>query len=212
MAVYDLEEQEQLDELKSWWKQNRSLITLIVVAASLTIAGIQGWRYYQDKQGLDAGVLYAQLQTAMGGGDLKKVQDIASSMIESYPGSAYSAYAALAGARAAYSSGDATAARARLQWVADNAKEDELREIARLRLATVLLDEKKYDEALKLLETRHGDPMKALYANLKGDVLAAQGKNGEARAAYQLALDRSDAKGSLRSLVQLKLDALGGAK
>ena len=212
MAVYDLEEQEQMDELKSWWSKYRNILALVVVAASVTIAGVQGWRYYQDKQGLDAGALYAQLQTAMGAGDLKKVQDIASSMVDSYPRSAYAAYAALAGARAAYGSGDAAAARLRLQWVADNAKEDELREVARLRLATVLLDEKKYDEALKLLEAKHGDAMKALYANLKGDVLVTQGKNSDARGAYQLALDRSDAQGALRSLVQVTLDAVGEAK
>ena len=76
MAVYDLEEQEQIDEMKAWWKQYRKLVLLVIVAAAVTVGGIQGWRYYQNQQGRDAGELYTQLQGAVGGGDQKKVQDI----------------------------------------------------------------------------------------------------------------------------------------
>ena len=83
---------------------------------------------------------------------------------------------------------------------------------ARLRLAGILLDEKKYDEALKLLSAKSTDAYAALYADLKGDVLAAQGKPAEARAAYQLALDKSAAASQYRALIELKLDALGDAK
>ena len=212
MAVYDLEEQEQLDELKSWWQQYRKLVLLAVIAAAVTASGIQGWRYYQNKQALEAGELYSQLQGAVGGKELKKVQDIAVLLVEKYPRTSYAAFAALAGAKAAFESGDMAAAKARLQWVADNAREDEMREIARLRLAAVLLDEKQYEAALKLLETAHGETVSALYADLKGDVLAAQGKGTEARGAYQLALDKSDAKSVYRGLIQTKLDALGVAK
>lgn len=212
MAVYDLEEQEQIDEMKAWWRQYRKLVLLVVVVAAMTVGGIQGWRYYQNKQGLEAGELYAQLQGAVGGDDPKKVQDIAAVMAEKYPRTGYAAFAALAGAKAAFDSGDAAAARIRLQWVIDNGREDEMRDIARLRLAAVLLDEKKYDAALSLLETQHVDTLSALYADLKGDVLVAQGKTQEARSAYQLALDKSDAKSSYRALIQIKLDALGAAK
>jgi predicted negative regulator of RcsB-dependent stress response len=212
MAVYDLEEQEQIDELKAWWNQYRNLILLVVVAAAVTVGGIQGWRYYRDRQALEAGELYVQLQGAAGGGDQKKVQDIAAILAEKYPRTNYAAFAALAGAKAAFDSGDAAGAGARLQWVIENAREDETREIARLRFAGVLLDEKKYDEALKLLETQHADVLSALYADLKGDVLVAQGKPGEARSAYQLALDKSDAKSAYRGLIQIKLDALGSAQ
>jgi len=212
MAVYDLEEQEQLDELKSWWQQYRKLILLMVIAATAAGGGIQGWRYYQSRQALEAGELYSQLQGAVGGGDQKKVQDIATVMVEKYPRTSYAVFAAFAGAKAAFDSDDMTAAKVRFQWVVDNAREDEMREIARLRLAAILLDEKQYDAALKLLETGHSESLSALYADLKGDVLVAQGKNNEARAAYQLALDKSDAKSAYRALIQIKLDALGEAK
>jgi predicted negative regulator of RcsB-dependent stress response len=212
MAVYDLEEQEQIDEFKAWWRQYRKLVLLVVIVAALTVSAIQGWRYYQNKQAFESGELYSQLEGALGSGDQKKVQDIATVLVEKYPRTGYAALGALAGAKAAFDSGDAAGAKTRLQWAAANAKEDEMRDIARVRLAAVLLDEKSYDEALKLLEAQHADTLSALYADLKGDVLVAQGKSNEARAAYQLALDKSNAKSSYRALIQVKLDALGEAK
>ena len=212
MAVYDLEEQEQLDEIKAWWKQYRNLVLLVVVAAAVTVSAIQGWHYYYNKQAFDAGGLYAQLQGAVGSGDQKKAQDIAAVLIDQYPRTGYARLAALSGAKAAFDSGDAPAAKTRLQWVIDNGKDDEMRDIARLRLAAVLLDEKNYDEALKVLAAQHADTLSALYADLRADVLAAQGKLDEARRAYQLALDKSDAKSAYRALIQVKLDALGEPK
>ncbi len=212
MAVYDLEEQEQIAEIKAWWKQYGGFVLLVVTVALLTLAGMRGWSYYQTKQGVEAGELYAQLQGAVGANDAKKVQDIAAVITERYKRTGYAAFAAFAAAKAAMDAGDRAAAKARLQWVVDNGRDDEIRDLARLRLAAVLLDDKNYDEALKLLDAKHVDTYTALYSDLKGDVLAAQGKVQEARAAYQVALDKSDSRGGYRALVQVKLDALGAAK
>jgi predicted negative regulator of RcsB-dependent stress response len=185
---------------------------LILIVAALTAAAIQGWRYYQSSQAVEAGELYAQLRDAAGSGELKKVQDIAAVIVDKYPRTSYAVFAALAGAKAAFDSRDLAVAKTHLQWVADNAKEAEPREIARLRLAAVLLEEKQYDAAVKMLESPHGEALGALYADLKGDVLVAQGKNNEARDSYQLAHDKSDAKSTYRALIRIKLDALGDAK
>ena len=212
MAVYDLEEQEQLEELKSWWQQYRLLVLLVVVVAALTFGAIQGWRYYQNKQGLEAGELYVQLQGAIGSGDVKKAQDIAAALTGKYARTGYAEYAALTAAAAAFGNGDAAAARVNLQWVIDHARDDETPDIARLRLAAVLFDDKQYDAALKLLQDPRVDSLSALFADLRGDVLVAQGKLEEARAAYQLALDKSEARSSYRALIQVKRDALGTAK
>lgn len=212
MAVYDLQEQEQIDELKAWWKQYRPFVMVVAAAAAVTLGGMQGWRYYETRQGLEAGELYNQLQAAAGGNDVRKVQDIAAVIIGKYARTSYASFAALAAARAAYDGGDPAAAKARLQWAAENGRDDATRDIARLRWAAILLDEKQYDEALKLLNAPHVDPMSALYADLKGDVLVAQGKLPEARAAYQLALDKSEAKSGYRALIQIKFDALGATK
>jgi len=108
--------------------------------------------------------------------------------------------------------GDNAAAKTHLQWVVEHGRDEETRDIARLRTAAVLLDEKKYDEALKVLEAKHTESLTSLYADLRGDVLVAQAKPAEARGAYQLALDKSDARSAYRPLIQLKLDALGTAK
>jgi predicted negative regulator of RcsB-dependent stress response len=120
--------------------------------------------------------------------------------------------AALAAAKAGVTTGEIEDAKKNLQWAVDHAKEDEMRDVARLRLAGVLLDEKKYDEALKLLSAKVGDSFAMLYADLRGDVLAAQGKPAEARAAYQQALEKSDSGSRYRPLIEIKIDALGEAK
>jgi predicted negative regulator of RcsB-dependent stress response len=212
MAVYDLEEQEQIEEIKAWWKQYGGLVILVLTAAAITVGAVRGWSYYQTKQGLEAGELYAQLQGAVGANEPKKAQDIAAVIVDRYARSGYATFAALAAAKAAFDSGDMATAKNRLKWVVDNARDGETRDIARLRLGTVLLDEKKYDEALQAADAPHADALTALYADLKGDVLVAQGKPQEARAAYQLALDKGDTKSNYRALVQVKMDALGAAR
>jgi predicted negative regulator of RcsB-dependent stress response len=210
--AYDLEEQEQIDALKGWWKEYGNLVVLAVLACALTIGGFYGWRTYRGQQIERAATLFTQLEQAERGNDTKKVRDIAAQIVEKHASTPYAAMAALAAAKAGFSTGEVEDAKKNLQWTIDKAREDEMREVARLRLAGILLDEKKYDEALKLLSAKTSDAYAALAADLKGDVLTAQGKPAEARAAYQLALDKSDAASRYRSLIELKLDAVGDAK
>ena len=212
MAVYDLEEQEQLDELKAWWRSYGNTVLTLVIVVSLAAGGIVGWRYYSDRQAFAAGDLYVQLLGAAGAGDPKKVQDIAASMVDMYPRTGYTHLAALAAAKAAFDAGNLAEARARLQWVAERAKDDGTRDLARLRLALVLLDEKKYDEALAAVQAAPVEAMTALFADARGDILVAQQKAADARSAYQLALDKTDAKSPYRGVIQGKLEALGDAK
>lgn len=210
--AYDLQEQEQLDELKAWWKDYGRLVLLGVALGAVAVAGFQGWRYYRHTQSLAAAALYEQLEQAERAGDRKKVRDIAGGVVANYASTPYASFAALSAARASFDEGDLTEAKARLTWVVENARREELRDLARLRLAGVLLDEKGYEEALKVLETKPADSMNALYADLRGDILLAQGKHAEARNAYQLALDRTEAGSAYRATVQLKLDSLGEPK
>lgn len=207
----DLEEQEQLSAIKSWWSQYGRLVMVTVVGSLLAVGGIRGWYYYQGSQSAAAVTLFAQQQAAERASDHKRVRDIAAEIIDRYGSTAYATLAALSAAKSDFDTGDLASAKTRLQWVIDKAKEEEARDVARLRLARILHDEKKADEALKLLEAKHADSFAGLYADLKGDLLFAQGKREEARAAYQLALDRSDAGSPMRQIIQLKLDAVGGA-
>jgi predicted negative regulator of RcsB-dependent stress response len=210
--AYDLEEQEQIDAVKAWWNDNGTLVMLVVIAALLTIAGFQGWRYYRAQQSGNAATLYLQLEQADRANDPKKVRDIAKEVIDRYGSTPYATMAALAAAKASFTTGELEEAKKRLEWAIEHARDDEARDIARLRLAAVLLDEKKFDDALTTLSAKHLDAYDALFADLRGDVLAAQGKIGDARAAYQQALDKSDAASGYRRLVEVKLDALGEAK
>ena len=210
--AYDLEEQEQIDAIKGWWADNGKLVLLAVIACALTIAAFQGWRYYRGQQAERAAALYSQLDQASRANEKKKVRDIAAQLIQNYGSTPFAAMAALSAAKASFETGEMEEARKNLQWAVDKAREEELRDVARLRLAGVLLDEKKFDEALTVLAAKSTDAYVALFADRRGDVLTAQGKAAEARTAYQIALDKSDAASQYRQLIEVKLDALGEAK
>jgi len=208
--AYDLEEQEQLAQLKSWWKDNGTVVIAMLAAAAIGAAGWQGWRGWQAGQSQQAAALYDGLVKAMQADDAKALRDAGGSLVESFPRTLYASMGALASARFYFEHGDLKNARAQLQWVVDRSPSDELRDLARLRLAGVLLDDKAYDEALALLEAKHAEPMAAQYAALKGDVLLAKKQPAEAKAAYKLALEKAGQRESaLRNSVQLRLDALG---
>ncbi|HSO07648.1 MAG TPA: tetratricopeptide repeat protein [Pelomicrobium sp.] len=210
--AYDLEEQEQIDALKAWWKENGRLVLLALAAFVLSVAGVQGWRYYQAQQTREAAGAYQAVELALVPGDLTRALAEARSLRGSYPGSAYAPRAALAVARLAVDKKDLDAARTELQWAVENAKEESLRDTARLRLARVLLAQKRSDEALATLSGPVTPAFEALFADLRGDILQAQGKTAEARAAYQKALEQTAAENPFRALVELKRDALPGAK
>lgn len=210
--AYDLEEQEQIDAIKAWWTDYGRLVMLAVVAALVVIAGFEGWRYYRAQQAEGAATLYAQLAQADHANDAKKVRDIATQVIEHYGSTSYAAMSALVAAKASFSTGELDDAKKKLEWAVEHARDDEVRDIARLRLAGLLVDEKKYDDALKLLSAKTSDAYVAVYADMRGDVLSLQGKTADARAAYQTALDKLDAQSAYRRLVEVKLDALGEAK
>jgi predicted negative regulator of RcsB-dependent stress response len=210
--AYDLEEQEQLAVIKDWWRQYGNLVLLVLLVAVLTVSALTGWRYYRHQQSLAAVTLYQQLGQAESTNDAKRVRDIAAQIIDKYAATPYAGMAALAGARASFGAGDLASAKTQLQWAIDHAREDEMRDVARLRLAGVLLDEKNYAEALKLTEVKPVDTFAGMYADMRGDILVAQGKLAEARSAYQDALAKSDPQGQYHTLLQLKLDALGVAK
>jgi len=204
----DLEEQEKLEALKAWWQQNARLILLAVTAAAIAVAGINGWRWYQRQQSLEAGALYDALAKAVRESDAKALRDAGGALTERYGGTLYASMGALAAAHFHFERGELKSARAQLQWVLERSPSEDFRALARLRLAALLLDERAYDEALALLADKPAEAYAALFDALRGDVLVAQQKPAQARAAYQLALQK--ASGALRDSVQLRLDALGG--
>ena len=210
MATYDLDEQERLDELKAWWKRWGGVV---MIGLAVAIAAGAGWRYWQNRtvtQSLEAAAVYERLTQSLAANDAKGAREAGAMLIDQYKGTAYAPRAALLLAKLNVGTKELKSAQTQLEWAAANSKEPAVKDLARLRLAGVLLDQKQYDAALKTLSVTHSDAFAPRFDDLKGDVLLAQGKSDEARAAYQAAFGKIAEDNPYRNIVELKLDALGG--
>lgn len=208
MATLDLQEQEQLDDLKAFWKRHGNWITWLVTAVLLAFAGWNGWNWYQRNQATQAAAMFDELDKAAAAGDADKAGRVFNDMKERYAGAALTEQGGLIAARVQHDKGQADAAKASLNWLAEKAAQEEYRAIARLRLAGLLLDAKDHAGALKALDGITAKDFAGLAADRRGDVLLAQGKTDEARAAYQAAYKAMDDKIDYRRLVEVKLTAL----
>ena len=212
MALLDIQERDQLEAFKGWWKDNGKWLLFVLGFALGLFLIVQGWKTYQASQATEAFTLYDELQKQLTSNDPKRINDAAEVVMDKFSFSAYAPRAALTAAQVNIQSGDLTKAKSQLEWVIDQAEESGLQHTARLKLATVLLDEKNYEGALKVLDVDPPEAFVALYADIKGDVLNVQGKTDEARAAYKLAYDKIDPKSAYRSMIQVKLESVGGTK
>ena len=212
MATHlDLEEQEQLDQLKAFWKKYGNLITWVLIVVLGGYAAWNGWNLWQRDQAVKAGAIFDELEQAAQSGDAARTLGIFGDLKDRYPGTVYAEQGGLLTAKTQYDGGERDQARGTLEWVAEQAGQPEYQAIERLRLAGILLDEKKYDEALKQLDAIGAKEFFALAADRRGDVLLAQGKKDEARAAYQSAWKTMDPSVEYRRLIDAKLTALGAA-
>jgi predicted negative regulator of RcsB-dependent stress response len=208
---YDFEEQERIAELKAWWEDNRWYVMGAIVAAILAFAAWQGWQAWKQKRADEAAELYRPVADAAKGGDPKAIATAAKTLFERAPGSFQASQAALVLAKAAFEKGDLAEAEKQLRWVIANGA-GEHRPVARLRLASVLLQQKKYDDALKVLDETKDPAFAPLVADARGDVMLAQGRVDEARASYKAAVDSTEQRNPVRQIAQTKLEALGGEK
>jgi predicted negative regulator of RcsB-dependent stress response len=220
MAALDLEEQEQLSSIKAWWNAWGNLITWGVIAVSASLIGVQAWNWYNRDQAVKASVVFDALQEAAQTGDLKKTREAAGELTSRYGASQYASMGALISAKLHGEGGDTKTARAELEWVRANAPDDMLRDLARLRLAYVLLEEQSFDDAEKMLDGKVAPTLEARFLEARGDILLMRDKRDDARAAYQSALAKiddmakADATGGsatgYRNVIEIKLDAVGG--
>jgi predicted negative regulator of RcsB-dependent stress response len=205
----DLEEQEQLDELKHFWKQYGDLITWALIVVFGAVAAWNGYHYWQSRQASQATVLYDEVERASLSGDMARLDRSFADMKDRFGGTVYAGQAGLLAARTYYDKGNIDASRAALTWVVDKASDDGYQSIARLRLAGILFETKAYDEALKLVSGSFPREFAALAADRRGDILAAQGKKADAKAEYQIAYKGFDERSEYRRLVEVKLNSLG---
>ena len=217
MAVYDLEEQEQIAQLKGWWAQYGNMIVTTALALSLGFAGWQLWNRYQNANAAEVSALYAELQQAVAADDAAQSREIAGRMIGKYGSTAQAQMGALLSAGVQFRGNDLDNARPHLEWAAEKGKDAVLRDLARLRLAAVLLHQGAATEALSRLQPVPEGPLRARFEDLRGDAFANQGRASEARAAWEAALGAlGSASGdaalhsTLRSTIRAKLESLEG--
>ncbi len=207
----DLQEQEQIDALKAFWTKYGNAVTWVLIVVLGAYAAWNGWQYWQRDQGLKAGAMFDELDRAASAGDAERAGRVFADLRERFPRTAFAQQGGLLASKAQFDKGQVDAARASLVWVADNGIEEEMRTVARLRLAALQAEAKQYDEALKTLAAANNPGFEALAADRRGDVLLAQGKTADAVSAYQAAYRALGVKSDYRRLVDAKLTALGVA-
>lgn len=205
----DLQEQEQLDQLKDFWRRYGTLITSVLTVILLALAAWNGWNWWQRSQATKAGVLFDEIDKAVIAGDADKAGRVFGDLRDNFGGTVFTAQAALLAAKVQLDKAQAEAAVATLRWAAEKAADEGYRRIAGLRLAGVLLDLGKHEEALAALPKDSEGLFAALTADRRGDILLAQGKSAEAVAAFGQALKAFGNEGDYRRVVEAKLIALG---
>jgi len=206
----DLQEQEQLDALKAFWGQYGNLITWALTLVLAAFAGWNFWLRHERELGAQASTMYGELEAAAAAGDAKRAAGIFGDMKARVPKTTYAQQAGLLAAKVEADKSQRADALATLQWVADNGNEENAA-VARLRLAGLLADDKKTDDALKQLDQVKLASFAPLAADRRGDILLAKGDKDGAKAAYKAAFDGLPATRQYRFVVEAKLTALGAA-
>lgn len=205
----DLEEQEQLDQLKHFWNRYGNLITWVLIVVLGSMAAWNGWRYWERSQASKAAALHDELERAVQARDASRVEGALSQMKDRFGSTAYGSQGALLAARALYDEGNAAGARQALSWVAEKGADDAFRATARLRLAAMDLESGQHEQALKALEGKVPVEFKGLFDDRKADILMAQGRADEARRLYESAWRSLGDQNPYRKLVEVKLASLG---
>jgi predicted negative regulator of RcsB-dependent stress response len=205
----DLEEQEQLAELKHFWKRYGNVISWALIAVFGAVAAWNGYQYWQRNQSSQAAVMYDEVERAAVAGDVPKLERVMADMKDRYAGTAYAEQAALLAARIYHDKGNLDAAKGALAWVAGKGTDAGYQSVARLRLSGMLFETRAYDEALQQLSAPMPKDFAPLAADRSGDILLAQGKKTEAKAQYQSAYKGLDERSDYRRIIEIKLNALG---
>jgi predicted negative regulator of RcsB-dependent stress response len=205
----DLEEQEQLAELKHFWKRYGNIISWVLIVVFGAVAAWNGYQYWQRSQAAQAAVMYDEVERAAVAGDVAKLERALGDMKERFGRTAYAEQAALLAARIYHDKGNLDAAKGALAWVAGKASDDGYQAVARLRLSGMLFEAKAYDEALQQLTAPMPSDFNALAADRRGDILLAQGKKAEAKAQYEAAYKGLDERSDYRRIIEVKLNSLG---
>lgn len=205
----DLEEQEQLDQIKHFWAQYGNLITWVLIAVFGSVAAFNGWNYWQRSQATKAAALYEEIDRAAQASDAERIERALGEMKSGFGGTTFAAQGALLAAKTLHDTGKIDAARNALTWVAESSSDKAYQALARLRLAALDVEAKALDQALKTLEASVPTAFEPLVADRRGDVLMEQGKTEEAKTQYLVAWRGMGDQVEYRRLVEIKLASLG---
>jgi predicted negative regulator of RcsB-dependent stress response len=206
----DLEEQEQLDQIKHFWSQYGNLITGLLVLVLGAFAAWNGYQYWQKRTAAQASVMFEEVEKAIRVGDLALAQRAVGDMQQRFPSTVYAQQAGLALANLAQQKEQSDVVKSALTWVASSSGDAGYAAIGKLRLAGALIDNKSYDDAQKVLSEVFPPAFVALVADRKGDLWAAQGKSADAISEYRKAWVGMESRADYRRLISVKLAALGG--
>lgn len=209
-----LSEEEQWERLKAWLRTNGPSVLMLTALLLLAWFGMKWWKEHRQDKLLKAGSMYEVIASNLDAGLYDQAFAQAEALRREFPDSPYVAAVDLAAAAVHVTSNELDKAVERLRRVADTAKDEKLRPIARLRLARVLSAQGKYDEALATLGTAHMGLHEAARLEVRGDVLLASGDRAAALAEYQAARralpDVELEEGGVGELLDLKIADLGG--
>lgn len=204
----DLEEQEQLDQIKHFWKQYGNAITWGLIVVLSIFASWNFYQYRQRSQATQSATLFEEVERSVQAADVDKLERVFTEMKDRFPSTTYAQQTGLLLAKQLVQAGKLEPAKGALTWVSEQSKDAGYQALAKLRLASLLTDSKEYDKALTLLATSFPVGFEALVADRKGDVYQLQGKSTEAIAEYQKAYRLFDERTDYRRLVEFKLNAL----
>ncbi len=203
-------EQEEVDRLKDWWRRHGHLLSIVFALGMISIAAWRGWGWYEDKQSREAAEIYDRVVIASSKADMPTLKQESGTLFEKYPKTAYAPLAALLSARQHVQAADFKTAATLLQWTIDRAKDEGLVAIARLRLASVMLEDGRASDALSVLDAMKSDKANASFdlsrLDRRGDVLMALGRRDDALKAWDEALEKSAEEPSWKQLLQIKRD------
>ncbi len=205
----DLEEQEQLDELKHFWKQYGNAITWFLIVVMGSYVAWNGYQYWERQQSSKASALFDEVERTAASGDAAKLERAWNDMKERFPGTTFAAQSALLAAKVFQQAEKTDAAKSALVWASEHASDEASAQLARLRLANLLTQQKAYDEALKTLSKPFQPAFAGLAADIQGDIAVSQNKPQDAIQAYGDAWTKLEDNPEYRRLVAAKLNALG---
>jgi predicted negative regulator of RcsB-dependent stress response len=201
-------DEEKGEDIKRWWRENGQSVILGCVLGAVVIFGGRYWINYKQTQAENASLTYQQVSQAIQQQKLDVADELTQTLFSEYSNTPYAVFAAFNMAAQTAKDNDKEAAKLYLQWISEHASLSGHLELARLRLATILVDEEKYQQALDLAKQSTSASFSSLFSELRGDIFLAMKNKTDARAAYRSAMTNLESGAPRAAILQVKLDDL----